>query len=89
MTAMNCLTGYDGKTDAQKFSLPIPPERFAWVKNFVELNEDDPDAFDSYELGDRQARDIARPVSHQDLPPNLRVQVCARALILGGSQRPL
>jgi hypothetical protein len=71
MMTMHCLTGYDRRTDAQKFSLPIPPERFAFVTNVVGINVDDPDAFDSYELSYSQARDIAGIVSTQQLPPDL------------------
>jgi hypothetical protein len=71
MTTVHCLTGYDPSTDVQKFSVPIPPERFASIRRFVPLNPRDQDAIFSYELSYSQAMEIASMIAHPGPPANL------------------
>jgi hypothetical protein len=71
MTVMHRLTGYDPETDAQKFTLRIPPERLPAMRTVIGFHERDPEAFEAYELTYSQARDIAGMLSHPDLPRNL------------------
>ncbi|MGA2128110.1 MAG: hypothetical protein ABSG76_18400 [Xanthobacteraceae bacterium] len=71
MIPTHYLTGYDQKTDVQKFSLPIPSECFASIKGAIKISEDDPEAFDSYGLSHSQAQDIAQAISHQNVPQGL------------------
>ncbi|MGE5139573.1 MAG: hypothetical protein ACM3JD_08940 [Rudaea sp.] len=69
MTVMHCVVGYDPETEVEKFSLRIPPERFASVSRVVELNKDDPEGTYSYELNYAQVRDIVGMVSpSRDVP---------------------
>ena len=71
MTAAHRLIGYDRKTDEQKFSLAIPQSQLGAVTEFVRLEADDPEAFDSYQLDYLQAKDIAGLLSKQKLPEGL------------------
>jgi hypothetical protein len=59
MTTVHCLTGYDRRTEVQKFWAPIPEERFASIQQFIHFNPEDPDAIFSYELTYPQAMEIA------------------------------
>jgi hypothetical protein len=71
VTVSHRIVGYDAATDRQKFVLEIPANRMTAVKRIVNVNEDDPNAYDSYELSVAQAREIASAISPGKLPPNL------------------
>ena len=70
MTVMHCVVGYDPETEAEKFSLRIPPESLVSVSQVVEFNKDDPEGMFSYELNYAQVRDIVGMVSPQQHPPS-------------------
>jgi hypothetical protein len=59
MTAQHCLVGYDRKTDAEKFSQPVPESVLPELRGIVSFDDDDPKAYSSYELTYMQARRIA------------------------------
>lgn len=59
MTAQHCLVGYDRKTDAEKFSQPVPNSVLPELRDIVGFEKDDPNAYGSYELTYTQARRIA------------------------------
>jgi hypothetical protein len=71
MAVMHRLTGYDPETDAQKFALRIPPERFPAVRALIGFDEGAPQVFEAYELNYSQAREIAGMLSHPDPPRDL------------------
>jgi hypothetical protein len=71
MTVSHRIVGYDTATDRQRFALEIPANRMSAVIRIVTINDDDPNAYESYELSDAQAREIANLVSSARLPSNL------------------
>ena len=71
MTVSHRIVGYDTATDRRRFALEIPANRMSAVSRIVPINDDDPNAYESYELSDAQAREIAKLVSSARLPLNL------------------
>ena len=59
MTAQHCLVGYDRKTDAEKFSQPVPESVLSELRDIVGFDDNDPSAYGSYKLSYTQAKHVA------------------------------
>ena len=59
MTTQHCLVGYDRKTDAEKFSQPVPDSLVPELRDVVMFDDDDPEVCGSYKLTYAQAKHIA------------------------------
>jgi hypothetical protein len=71
MTVSHRIVGYDTATDRRKFALEIPAKRMSAVRRIVSISDDDPNAYDSYELSEAQAQAIASMISSSTLPSDL------------------